>query len=461
MSEHDTDRLGAVVQEANAIRAGSGGSAGGAGAGAGGAAAVAPTPARKPLSVRITNREQIERLTPAQKQKLMRIVVAKRQLDGKEKAVKDMAGKENQAGDLQARPPLEKRGSNQFPLPPSEEPKRQKRQKTALHLGGEPAPSTGGAQRPVSVSASLSLLVGRIAPTDDAMRALQSDVRKTLKRNQRMDNKRRVSEFQATAANSPAPWNFPNMVNMSIRLVFRDGETIEREYGRRTELYDELPRLIISRVQRIAASRNNPNASNAEYVDKLIKKTREDLCRIYATHSRRLLAEFKSALNVAAFEINGTDPLTLSPGADVDWGRGQTDFSVTCRRIGIVDLRAYRAGKSLDESLYVATSGGQAWDVLFALRPQEPLHLNWKQHPVQGAKFGPLAQQSYFIKNNELFYVSLDLLPLLTEVTGFGSDALASLWDAGVGDDEKRGILRCLSFHLSPRKVGGVLKGTS
>jgi len=452
MSEHDTDRLGAVVQEANAIRAGgSGGSAGGAGGaggtGAGGAAAVAPTPARKPLSVRITNREQIERLTPAQKQKLMRIVVAKRQLDGKEKA-----GKENQAGDPQARPPLEKRGSNQFPLPPSEGPKRQKRQKrqkTALHLGGEP-----GGQRPASVSASLSLSVGRVAPTNDAMRALHSDVVETLEKNQRMDNQRRVSEFQATAANSPAPWNFPTMANMSIRLVFRDGETIEREYGRRTELYDELPRLIISRVQRIAASRNNPNASNAEYVDKLIKKTREDLCRIYATHSRRLLAEFKSALNVAAFEINGTDPLTLPPGADVDWGRGQTDFFVTCRRIGIVDLRAYRAGKSLDESLYVATSGGQAWDVLFALRPQEPLHLNWKQLPVQGAKFGPLTQQSYFIKNNELFYVSLDLLPLLTEVTGFGSDALASLWDAAVSDDEKRGILRCLSFHLPRAKSG-------
>ena len=37
---------------------------------------VGPTPVRRPPSVKITNREQIERLTPAQKQKLMRIVIA-------------------------------------------------------------------------------------------------------------------------------------------------------------------------------------------------------------------------------------------------------------------------------------------------------------------------------------------------------------------------------------------------
>ena len=45
-------------------------------------AVVALTPVRRPLSVKITNREQIERLTPAQKQKLMRMVIAKRQLAG-------------------------------------------------------------------------------------------------------------------------------------------------------------------------------------------------------------------------------------------------------------------------------------------------------------------------------------------------------------------------------------------
>lgn len=374
---------------------------------------VAPTPANRPLSVRITNREQIERLTPAQKQKLMRIVIAKRKL----------TGKENNGGEPRStiKPvPLEKRGSNQFPLPSGAKPKRQR---TSQGDAEERAPLPEAQVGLSTLTLPLPFgTIGRIPPSKSALNTLQNDVRSMIHRS-RQEHGRWLSKVH-------------------VKLRFLDGMIFERSCAGLSALFIELPKFLVNRMD----SRERSNATHDKGL--LIKHVEGALCMLYSTGSRRLMFDFKAQHGISLFEINGIDPMTLPPGVDMGWIQ---PYSAACCRVGIVDLRAFRAGKSLDECLFFATSGGQAFDMMTALRPYEQLCLTdriFKRGVHREDAMMLTSHRCLLIKENEIVIMPLDLGEDVKEYIGFDYDAMKSLWKRDVSDDEKRGVLRCMSFHF-------------
>ena len=395
-------------------------------------ATVAPTPVRRALAVKITNREQIERLTPAQKQKLMRIVIAKRQLATQRGDRDDQEDKENAGGDeiLSSLKPtrytLEKRDSNHFPAPANLSPSS-KRQKLSHDKAGPAAVR----EHPTLAYAPF----GRTPPSVEALQTLQWRVEKIV------HEKRALLRLKTP--------------EVHMRVVFKDGTELSKSLCKMTQLFDELPRCLVDRILSKKGERIRDNAVDASNTAgatgssraasaELIKLTRQTLSQVYATHSRKLLADFKASHQISVFEINGIDPSTLPLGIDVFWNWGCR--AVKYNRIGVVDMRAFRAGKSLDACLFFSTSGGQAWDVMYALRPNETLHLNWR---MTGNTFNPHGADVNLVRSNELVYVPLDLDA--EEIAGFGYDTIKSLWSSSVSDDEKRGVLRCLVHQLRTR----------
>ena len=395
-------------------------------------ATVGPTPVRRPLSVKITNREQIERLTPAQKQKLMRIVIAKRQLAARRD---ETGGKENAGDDVtvsalkQVDGTLEKRGSNRFPAPADLTPgaKRHKSREAVVsalqeHLSKVENPTLAYTLR------------GSTPPSKSELSGLRCKVESLIK-------EARSAHLHGQMVPTAKCYK------VHLRLVFRDGTELVRWLISMTQLFDDLPKILVERklsaLGDLCGARLSPTASPGMGQD--VKMIRQALSELYSTHSRKLLNDFKAAHDIRVLEINGIDPSTLPLGLDMYWhnGRVRTD------RIGIVDLRAFRTGKLLDDCLFYATSVGQAWDVMYDLRPVETLHLNWRMQGANAFSDGKFSNTE-LVRDNELFYAPLDIDA--KDISGFDYGAVRSLWSSEVSDDEKRGILRCLKFHFVPSR---------
>ncbi len=437
-------------------------------------AVVAPTPVRRPLSVKITNREQIERLTPAQKQKLMRMVIAKRQLAGQLEE-RDRRGEHaaNAANTTNAANPvnavnavnaanadkenvrddgavsalrhiggmLEKRGSNRFPAPAESSPGA-KRQKTRIAVADALQEHVSKVENPTlryTPQGCNQPSISELAKMESTVGYLIRGAREAL--------------FRSLCPSKRGPKTLGRH-KVHVRLVFRDGAWLARSLSL-TQFFSEVPRIIAERESSVLQARSERHSSpgglgDTSRVSAQADVMRQDLSELYLTHSRKLLDDFKAAHNICVLEINGIDPTTLPLGLDLNWCTGK----LRTNRIGIVDLRAFRTGKSLEACLYYATSYGQAWDVMHELRPIETVHLNWRlwgrntTHSHHTHSHHNECKYSELVRINELFYAPLDTEA--KNISGFDAGAMRSLWSSTVSDDEKRGILRCLKFHLVP-----------
>ncbi len=414
-------------------------------------AVMGPTPVRRPLSVKITNREQIERLTPAQKQKLMRMVIAKRQLaaqqdDGGEK---ENAGEDGAVSALKLMDStLEKRGSNRFPAPTDSSPGA-KRQKTVNAVASALKEHVSKVETPLLAYSPH----GCNPPSISELTGIRYKVESMIKE----AREALLSGQMMSKGECGDTWQRRTSFKVHMRLVFRDGTELVRCLSSMTQLFDEVPRILVERQSSTPGVESEAHLSPGQLADPpgatrsagrpthsdLVKSIRMALSELYSTHSRKLLDDFKAAHDIRVLEINGTDPSTLPLGLDMYWhnGRVRTD------RIGIVDLRAFRTGKALEDCLFYATSVGQAWDVMYELRPLETLHLNWRMRGANTFSDCKLSN-SELVRNNELFYAPLDIDA--KDISGFDYGAMKSLWSSTVSDDEKRGILRCLKFHFVP-----------